>query len=159
MADDDEASLDRAREARKNLGMWSFTFTMRSPETVTDHEKAAIRRFRAAQAAKGCGVDAILDKLNFRKFLDVVDAWNVGDEVIVHGLLSAVELNGESGVMESVDTDGSGRLRVKLSTPRGTMTHVNAKPDNVAHVDENYEGAYTLTKRTGICTDRATEPK
>jgi len=48
---------------------------------------------------------------------------------------------------------------VKLSTPRGTMTHVNAKPDNVAHVDENYEGAYTLTKRTGICTDLATEPK
>lgn len=104
-------------------------------------------------------MDAFLDKLNFRKFLDVVDAWNVGDEVIVHGLLSAVELNGESGVMESVDTDGSGRLRVKLSTPRGTMTHVNAKPDNVAHVDENYEGAYTLTKRTGICTDLATEPK
>ena len=83
MADDDEASLDRAREARKNLGMWSFTFTMRSPETVTDHEKAAIRRFRAAQAAKGCGVDAFLDKLNFRKFLDVVDAWNVR-RLVVH---------------------------------------------------------------------------
>lgn len=146
-AGDDEATLDRATEARGNLGKWALTFSfMHFPETVTEAEKELIRRFRVAQSARGCDVDSFLDSHQFRKFFNVVDTRNVGDEVIVHGLRSDQRLNGESGVVTSVDATSSGRIGMKLSKPFGTLTHVNVKPENVGHVAENYEGAYTLCK-------------